>query len=166
MALFENQNTYWKFRKKHGRERIFETPEELLNQCIAYFKWCDENPLKKSEIVKYKDYAELMEVPLVRAYTKEGLADFCEVSQYKTISNYKEYSTDFLQVITYVENVIYNQKFTNAAAGLLNSNIIARDLGLSEKSAIEHSGEMKTNHEPVKIIFSDIEAENLQDDDE
>jgi len=34
-----------------------------------------------------------------------------------------------------------------------------------EKSAIEHSGEMKTNHEPVKIVFADIESENLADDD-
>ncbi|MDA3781540.1 MAG: terminase small subunit [Bacteroidales bacterium] len=125
-------NTYWEHRKKHGRGRIFETPEDLLEICIKYFDWVDSNPLYKSEIVKYKDFAELMNVPVCRAYTKDGLSDFCQVSCFNTIAEYKKRSNDFSKVIAYVEGKIYNQKFENAAAGLLNSNIIARDLGLRD----------------------------------
>jgi len=43
---------------------------------------------------------------------------------------------DFVGVTTRAEEVIYNQKFAGAAAGLLNANIIARDLGLSDKKDI------------------------------
>ncbi len=130
---FQKGNTYHEYRKKIGRERIFSSPDELLQKCIEYFQWVDENPLKKPEIVKYKEHAELMEVPVCRAYTKARLADFCQVSCYNTIAEYKKYSDDFSKVITYVEGKIYNQKFENAAAGLLNSNIISRDLGLRDE---------------------------------
>ena len=34
--------------------------------------------------------------------------------------------------------VIRTQKFEGASAGLLNANIIARDLGLSDKTELEH----------------------------
>jgi hypothetical protein len=41
-----------------------------------------------------------------------------------------------VQVTTRVDEIIRTQKFQGAAADLLNPNIIARDLGLSEKSEI------------------------------
>jgi hypothetical protein len=45
-----------------------------------------------------------------------------------------------LSITLEIEKVIYNQKFTGAAADLLNSNIIARELGLSDKVQNEHTG--------------------------
>lgn len=51
-----------------------------------------------------------------------------------------ELSQDFSRIITHVRQIIYRQKFEGAAAGFLNPNIIARDLGLSESSKTEHTG--------------------------
>ena len=59
-------------------------------------------------------------------------ADICE----KTFANYRN-DKDFVQVITRIENIIYEQKFTGAAATLLNPNIIARDLGLRDDQKID-----------------------------
>jgi hypothetical protein len=42
-------------------------------------------------------------------------------------------SRDFSKVITRIRETIYEQKFTGAASGFLNPNIIARDLGLADK---------------------------------
>jgi hypothetical protein len=39
-----------------------------------------------------------------------------------------------MEVITRIDKYIYNQKFEGAAAGFLNPNIIARDLGLADKT--------------------------------
>jgi hypothetical protein len=47
---------------------------------------------------------------------------------------------DFSGVTTRVEAIIWVQKFTGAAADLLNPNIIARDLGLQDKQSKEISG--------------------------
>jgi hypothetical protein len=51
-------------------------------------------------------------------------------------------SKDFMPIITRIKEIIYNQKFSGAAAGFFNANIIARDLGLSDKVNNEHSGEV------------------------
>ena len=80
------------------------------------------------------------ELPKMRAYTWDGLElylDIASLRDYKTNPDYK----DFSQVITRIEKIIYNQKFTGAAAGFLNSNIIARDLGLSDKKETKLSVE-------------------------
>lgn len=146
------ENQFWKQRSKHGRDKIFSKPEILWEEACRYFEWCDENPLGKieqarggkgkkdlavtSQGVKSEDTG-LIELPLMRAYTWEGLELFLGIESlrwYKTSPEYK----DFLQVITHIGKIIYNQKFTGAAAGLLNSNIITRDLGLSDKKEHKH----------------------------
>lgn len=42
----------------------------------------------------------------------------------------------FSDICTRVREIIYEQKFTGAAAGLLNPMIIARDLSLRDKSEV------------------------------
>jgi hypothetical protein len=142
-------NQFWKIRSKHGREKLFETPEILWTAASEYFQWCDDNQLIEVDF-KGKD-ADRVELPKMRAYTWDGLElylDIYSLRDYKTNESYK----DFSQVITRIEKIIYNQKFTGAAAGFLNPNIIARDLGLADKSDIKHSGGIK--------VGKDLEDEN------
>jgi hypothetical protein len=44
---------------------------------------------------------------------------------------------DFIHITREIEEIIKDQKFAGAAADLLNANIIARDLGLSDKKEHE-----------------------------
>ena len=133
-------NEYWKLRSKSGRDKQYPTPELLLEACNNYFEWVQNNPLKEAQIVKYKDYAELMEVPKMRPFTINGLCNFIDLS----IEGWRKYKqrNEFIEVTTRVEEVIYLQKFEGAASGFLNPNIIARDLGLQDKKEIEHSGQI------------------------
>lgn len=131
-------NQFWKLAgDKIGRKKAFETPEILWEMACEYFEWCDNNPL---ETVEYngKDALQCI-VPKMRAYTWTGLEYYLDIHSlrdYKTNENYKEFS----QVITRIEKIIYTQKFEGAAAGLLNANIIARDLGLRDKSDVTTDG--------------------------
>ena len=141
-------NQFWKLRSKHGRDKIFETPEIMLEAAYEYFKWCVDNPLFEDHIEKLKKngIGEAIEhVPLakMRAFTLNGLCVFLGVNSVyfnqfeenlKTDEN--EIDKDFSKVITHIRDIIYEQKFTGAAAGLLNANIIARDLGLKDRSDI------------------------------
>lgn len=122
-------NRFWEKRAKHGRGKIFKKPEYLWEAACEYFKWCEENPLIEIDF-RGKNSNEV-ELPKMRAFTWEGLELFIDIHSlrdYKTNQTYK----DFSQVITRIEKIIYNQKFTGAAAGFLNPNIIARDLGLKD----------------------------------
>lgn len=131
-------NQFWKLRSKHGRDKIFKSPDALWEAACEYFEWCDANPLLEDTIQKVKINGigeEIQHEPItkMRAYTWEGLELFLDVSSlrdYKT----KESHKDFIQVITRIEKIMYNQKFTGAASGFFNPSIIARDLGLADKS--------------------------------
>lgn len=133
-------NQFWKERTKHGRDKLFESPEVLWDAACQYFEWCDQNPLISVEYLG-KD-ARMKKVPKMRAYTWSGLELYLDVyslRDYRTNEKYK----DFSQIITRIEAIIYTQKFEGAAAGMLNANIIARDLSLSDKSDVKHSGGMQ-----------------------
>lgn len=138
-------NQFWKQRSKHGRDRLFETPQLLWEAACEYFQWCDENPLIEIDF-KGKD-ADRVELPKMRAYTMHGLCFYLDCNtvyfnQFELSIRDKtdELSKDFSKVITRIREVVYNQKFTGAAAGFLNPNIIARDLGLADKKEVENSG--------------------------
>lgn len=131
-------NQFWKLRSKHGRDKIFETPDMLWEAACEYFEACDENQLMEIDF-RGKDATEVS-LPKMRAYTWAGLEVFCDITDeglrsYKSKPEYK----DFYGVITRIEKIMYNQKFTGAAAGFLNPNIIARDLGLKESTSADIS---------------------------
>lgn len=127
-------NQFWTLRERNGRKKIFETPEELWEQAQEYFNWCDENPLVE---IDYKGKEnEMVDYPRMRAYTWSGLELYLDISSLRHYKN-NETHKDFLQIITRIEKIIYTQKFEGSAAGMLNPNIIARDLGLTDKKEVD-----------------------------
>ncbi len=127
-------NQYWRARTKHGRDKLFSTPEILWEACCEYFDWVEQNPLNEYVIFQGKIAEET--IPKIRAMTIQGLCLFLDIDD-DTWAEYKK-RKDFTGIVTRAERIIYQQKFSGAAAGLLNANIIARDLGLADKK--EHTG--------------------------
>lgn len=132
-------NQFWKARSSHGRKPKFASPDDLWAACGEYFQWVEDNPLKTSELVKFQGEATIATLPKMRAMTINGLCMFLDI-QRATWDEYRKKSEDFLNIVTRAEGIIYEQKFSGAAADLLNPNIIARELGLSEKKEVEISG--------------------------
>ncbi len=129
-------NRFWEARTTHGRHKIFETPEILWESCVEYFEWCEANPLLEQKIFHTNGVITKDTVSKMRAMTLDGLCLFLGVNR----STWDEYRKrqDFCLVIEHAEKAIREQKFTGAAADLLNANIIARDLGL--RDGVEHTG--------------------------
>lgn len=150
-------NQFWKLRSKHGRDKLFATPELLWEAACEYFEWIDNNPLIEIDYVG-KD-ATQVEKPHTRPYTLEGLVMYLDAC-----TNYwKEFrkrcndnnEKDFIAIITRVEEIIRRQKFEGAACGFYNANIIARDLGLSDKKDLTSSDGTMT---PKPTILVNNEA--------
>lgn len=132
-------NQFWKARTKHGRDKIFASAELLWEACAEYFEWVEENPLYEAKAFSFQGESWIESIPKMRAMTQSGLCLFLGIDG-STWHNWKNGDDkDFINVITQAEEVIRTQKFSGAAADLLNANIIARDLGLSDKSAHEHT---------------------------
>lgn len=139
-------NQFWKLRSKHGRDKLFATPELMWEAACEYFQWCEDNPFYKSEakVVNggYKEpgSVEIAELPMMRPFTLHGLCLYldCNTQYFKTFkAQLKAEDKDFNTILTRIEETIYSQKFSGAASGFFNANIIARDLGLADKKELD-----------------------------
>lgn len=164
MAAPKN-NQFWKLRTKHGREKIFSTPEILWEAVCEYFEWCDKNPLNEVDYKTSMKTIRKVKIPKIRAYTMSGLCIFLGINtKYffdfeKGLKNKKdEISLGFSEICTRIREIVYTQKFTNAAAGLLNPNLIARDLGIRDESKVDHSSKDGTMTPKQSIVVVDKET--------
>lgn len=127
-------NRFWEARSSHGRKPIFSDPDALWDACIEYFSWVEENPLKEAQAFAYQGKVTVEELPKMRAMTVTGLCIFLDINR-STWDDYRSVE-GLSNITTRVDEIIRDQKFSGAAAGLLNANIIARDLGLADKSEV------------------------------
>ncbi len=93
----------------------------------------------------------VVEMPLAKPFTLLGLCRFlgCSSGYFRAFKvtqangsenetkEHKRIREDFLAIITQVEEIIEDQQFSGAAAGIFKENIISRKLGLIDKQAIE-----------------------------
>lgn len=155
---------FWQMRDSHGGPRKFETPDELRAKCFEYFEWADDHPLEEEKVF---GTGIRMTLGKTRVFTQRGMCLFIGIAA----PTWREYKArpEFSDVCGEIEDIIYVQKFESAAAGLVNGNIVARELGLADK--MEHVGR---GGGPIEMINSEMTpqqaqeayAATLQEDDE
>lgn len=129
---FQPGNRFWEARSSAGRFPKFEGPEPLWAACCEYFAWNQANPLKEAKAFAYEGKVTIAELPKMRAMTIGGLCMFIDITHRQWIE-WRSTRPDLLPILTRAEAVVFRQKFEGASADLLNANIIARELGLSDK---------------------------------
>jgi hypothetical protein len=119
--------SYW---RRTWRENINFTPEELWGAVCEYFDWALENPLYSAQSNSYLGNHEIVKIPRTRVFSKAGLASHLAITtvQWKELGNRPE----FAEVIDRAEQIIYLQKYEGAAAGILHTTMMMRDLGMEE----------------------------------
>ena len=127
-------NRFWEARSKHGRDKIFASPDILWEASCEYFKHIEDTPLWESKVAQFQGEPVDMILPKMRPMTIRGLARFLHIS-HDTWYDYRK-QKDFSDICSEIEGIIYDQKFAGAAADLLNPSIISRDLGLKDRTEI------------------------------
>ncbi len=148
---------YWAWRKSVGAKKKIESPEALLNLAFDYFASVDERPVliqeqRKGTIRVDKDAAtdpdlrSIIENPIIelksaRPYTWQGFEAY--LSERGIVANLEDYRynkedryTAYAPVIRAINNEMYAQKFEGAASGTMRWNIIALELGMTQKTQI------------------------------
>lgn len=139
-GTFAPGNRLWEARSSAGPKPTFATSEALWAACVEYFEWASDNPLAEAKVFPTKEELRVELLPRLRAMTITGLCLFIDISkstwdEWKAV-NGPHYRADLSGVIERVESIIFEQKFSAASVGLLNPNIIARDLGLADKQEL------------------------------
>lgn len=145
-------NNYWEFRNKNGRDFKY-TPELFWEEAIKYFEWISVKVWNKKDPIKSGDLAgSLIDVPTQTPMSIESFCIFADIST-ETFRNYEskeESYKDFFEVTTRIRSIIESQQFEGATVGAFNPNIIARKLGLQDKTDITSGGE-KLQPTDIKI---------------
>jgi hypothetical protein len=138
-------------RGNSGKPKNFKTPDDLWNAFVEYQEWAKAHPWYRYEPIKTGDEAgTCIPVPVGRPLTIDGFCIFCDITNDSFIDYGKNEShKEFFYIQGKIKKEIYNHKLEGAAVGNYNANIIARDLGLREKTDVELSGETKT-----KVVIS------------
>lgn len=135
-------NNYWEFRNKHGNNFSY-TPQLLWEEATKYFDWISKRVWKKSEAIKTGDLAgTLIDVPTSTPMSIESFCIFADIST-QTFRNYEsneESYKAFFEVTTHIRTIIESHQFEGATVGSYNPNIIARKLGLGDKTDITTGG--------------------------
>jgi hypothetical protein len=150
-------NQTWKLRSKHGRDKLFATPELLWEAACEYFQWVEDNPLYETKGFAYQGEVTKETFPKMRAMTLGQLCFYlhCSENYFRAFkSRIKDEDNDFITVIREIESVIFTQKFQGASADLLNANIIARDLGLMDKQSVDVTTDLSNLSEEQLITIS------------
>lgn len=143
-------NRFWEARSSAGPKPKFTDPEALWGACCEYFAWTHDNPLYADQLVTFQGTAKHEPVAKMRAMTIAGLCLFLDIDE-TTWRDWKVSRPDLSPIITRAETVIYTQKFTGAAADLLNGNIIARELGLADKSEVSGAMSLTVSAEDAEL---------------
>jgi hypothetical protein len=134
-------NSFWKKRAKHGRDKLFATPELLMEAVEEYLTYVDESPWMNKEAIKGGEFAgQIISIPTARPYTLTGLCLYlgCDSSYFRKFKT--TCSEDFFTVISRIEDIIVTQQVEGAMVGAFNANLTARLNKISDKTDVEHSG--------------------------
>lgn len=168
---FQKGNQLWKLRKVDGAPRKFETAEQLINAAIGYFDWVEKNPIiNGKQYFSSKIKIQSRTTKSLRAMSIAGLCGHVGISQ-KTFQTYREVP-ELAEATGWIDAIIWEQKFSGAAAGALNPSIIMRELNLMESVDLKSSDGSMTPKVPfpTEIIIraangpanddTDADAEN------
>ena len=143
-------NQFWKLRSKHGRDKLFESPELLWDAACEYFEATDSRKWVK------KDWVGKDALPVEREnetpYTKSGLCLFLDISEWRLLLDLKMVSEDFSQVVSRIENIIITQKTEGASVGAFNASIVSLELGLKQQIDHTTNGENLPSANPIITV--------------
>lgn len=137
---------YWEWRRNHlpfptpDNPGLEPTPALVYQAACEYFDVIEQNKYWKEDFIKAgNDAGKIVRLAQDRTFTMIGLSIFlkdCDIFTFdlnSALQNKNGKYDEYKGVMEFIRNVIREQKFSGAAAGVFNSNFIARDLGMTEK---------------------------------
>lgn len=137
---------------------VLEEPLDFLKAAVEYFKWAEQHPLLEEKVFQYQGEIVRDDSAKMRAFTKEGLATKLRIPVSRLeVYKSRDEESGWPEAVQMVEQIIYEQTFTGAAAGLLNAHIVSRSLGLAEKSEVSgpNGGPIQTEEISPRELLRD-----------
>ena len=119
------------------------TPEEVFDFAVRYFSWAESEAIKAIETAAFQGVVSESLVHKPRVFTLTGLALFMGVN----INRFARWRTEagYSDVMEFIDNVIYEQKYQLGVASIINSTIVGKELGIDKPQEITISNNSTAN---------------------
>lgn len=127
-------NNHWEVINAGGQQ-IINTPKQLWEAVVKYFKWCDDNPIvSKRTLTSGKTQGIKVDVEYVRPYEIKAMCLHCNISE-RYIKDLKEshaVDSEWVMVMEKILYIIYNQNVEGAIVDLYNPIMVSKLIGLDK----------------------------------
>jgi hypothetical protein len=154
-----------------GKTTVSNSAEELWQNAIAYFSWCDQNPIKiKRTITSGKEVGKQVETETPRPYSVKGLCLHCGILEeyLRDIRRSKDQGSLYYIVVSKIMYLIYIQNVELATVGVFNPIFTAKMLNIGEDDApaqaitINVVTDLPTLSNSEKEVLEKLEAEKVE----
>lgn len=136
-------NEYWKLRSKHGRDKLFSTPELLWDAACEYFTNTQNTPFKEEHIFSFQGTTNTGKTNKIRPFNYAALCLYLGVGRAyftdfrRSLADKEDkLSKDFSLVLENIDNTIFSNQYEGAASGFFKENIVSRALGLKDNAEV------------------------------
>lgn len=166
-------NNFWTLRETHGRDREYESVQEMADMIVSYVEWAHSTPWLKPEQLKKpvikevksdgtKVYETIVMIPTERPLSIKALCDHLGI-HHKTWKTYGK-REDFRALVSRTEQFIESQQWEGATVGVFRENIIARTLGLIDKNETGYRDKDGNPTDPPKpVVITTIFPDTSKD---
>jgi len=158
----KKKDPIWKHAKFKYRQ--YKKAEELWEDALLYFQWCDDNPVDAPiNVIRYKKEKhggskemkkQDQQENISRPYTLFGLCAFLGITKWANFKISYASKEGFEDVMLTIENIIASQQIDGAMTGVFKENLTARLNGLADRNQQEINGEFEVNSEHKFTGFS------------
>lgn len=141
--------SHWEVLRQGVKIKI-QSAEDLWNGALMYFKWCDDNPIIKKDVLRAGQQAgRIIHLESPRPYILEALCLRLGISpDYIYDCTKSKNQDDFFFVARNILSIIYTQKLEYALVNVFNPIVAGKVLGLNDIPK-EERGSMMINIEVV-----------------
>lgn len=126
---------------------VFTSPDNMLERFYDYLDWISENTLKEAKL--YGTEGAIAKLDKMRMPTMGGFMFYIGTVK-RHVEKYRQKSSQYADVLNFMEESMAAISVEGAAAGLLKETITMRKLGMHEKI----DATLTTNVRRVVILHS------------
>lgn len=142
---------------------IGHSPEDLWESAIAYFMWCDANPIYRHEVVKSgSDAGKIYDVPIDRPYTLRGLCMHMGITmEYLYEVSRSREKNDYFFVVKTILDIVHTQVLEGTLAGVYSQVAAVKHLNLGNDAVHDTNNVVNINviADAPKLLTDESEIE-------
>jgi len=125
---------HWKI-VHNNRNVVSNSPEQLWDNAVSYFQWCDDNPIRsKVTLTSGKEAGKVVMKQQTRPYSIKALCLHCNLLEeyLRDIRNSRS-GDDYYVVVSKILYIVYTQNLENAMVDNFNPIFTAKVLNMEKE---------------------------------